>query len=142
MDLNYIPKIVLYVVLYKNMYKKVHNHIYTFYNKLCAHQECKDDFLDLVEFMGDIETQKITKAENKKLEEPFTTTEVATFVKTMSNHKAPGLTGITRAFYKVFWNQIGNLVTSAINHSLENHSLPPKQKIGLVTLIPKQDKDP
>ena len=60
----------------------------------------------------------------------------------MSNDKAPGLTGISRAFYKVFWLQIGDLVTSAINNSLENHSFPPKQKIGLVTLIPKQDKDP
>ena len=79
--------------------------------------------------MGDIETQKITDAENKKLEEPFTTSEVAAFVKTMSNDKAPGLTGITPAFYKVFWNQIGDLVTSAINHALENHSFPPNKKL-------------
>ena len=96
----------------------------------------------MVEFMGDIQTQKVTEAENNRLEEPFTITEVAAFVKTMSNDKAPGLTGISPAFYKVFWNQIGTLVTAAINHSLENHSLPPNQKIGLVTLIPRQDKDP
>ena len=68
--------------------EKVHNHVYTFYNKLFSHQRCKDDFLDLVEFMGDIETKKITEAENNKLEEPFTISEVATFIKTMSNEKA------------------------------------------------------
>ena len=53
--------------------------------------------------MEDIETQKITDAEKKKLEEPFTTSEVAAFVKTMSNDKAPGLTGITllSTFYKI-----------------------------------------
>ena len=120
----------------------MHNHIYTFYNKLFAHQECKDDYQDLVDFMGDIQTQKITEDDNKRLETPFSKTEVASFIKTMSNNKAPGLTGISPAFYKVFWLQIGDLVTSAIHNSLENHSFPPKQKIGLVTLIPKQDKDP
>ena len=122
--------------------EKVHNHIYTFYSKLFAHQECKDDFLDLVDFMEDIETKRITEDENLMLEKPFTTAEVATFIKSMSSDKAPGITGITPAFYKVFWNQIADLVTSAINHALEHHSFPPKQKIGLVTLIPKQDKDP
>ena len=121
--------------------EKVDNHIYTFYNKLFAHQECKDDYQDLVDFMGDIQTQKITEDDNKRLEIPFSKTEVASFIKTMSNDKALGLTGISLAFYKVFWLQIGDLVTSAINNYLENHSLPPKHKIGLVTLNPKQDKD-
>ena len=92
--------------------------------------------------MGDIPTKEISAAENERLERPFTTPKVAAFIKTMSNDKAQGLTGITPAFYKVFWIQIGDLVTSAINNSLENHSFPPKQKIGLVTLIPKLDKDP
>ena len=92
--------------------------------------------------MGDIQTKNITVAENERLEKPFTSPEVAASIKTMSNDKAPGLSGITPAFYKVFWNQIGDMLTSAIINSLEHHSFPPKQKIGLVTLIPKLDKDP
>ena len=46
----------------------------------------------------------------------------------MSNDKAPGITGITPAFYKVFWDKIGDLVTEAMNSCQENHSLPPKAK--------------
>ena len=38
--------------------EKVHNHIYSFYNNLFTHQECKDDYHDLLNFMGDIQTQK------------------------------------------------------------------------------------
>ena len=72
--------------------EKVHNHIYTFYNNLFAHHECKDDFQDLVDFMDDIQTQKISDDTNKRLESPFSKNEVASFVKTMSNDKAPGLT--------------------------------------------------
>ena len=117
----------------------VHNHIFKFYNKLFEYKECNNDFSDLENFMKGIETGKITEEENSNLERPFTKQEIVDFIKTMSNDKSPGLTGITPAFYKVFWSQIGDLVTEAINRCLENHSFPPKQKIGLVTLIPKQD---
>ena len=76
------------------------------------------------------------------LKKPISKPEIAEFIKTMSNEKAPGITGITPAFYKVFWSQIGDLVTSAINNCLNKNSFPPRQKFGLVALIPKQDKDP
>ena len=91
--------------------------------------------------MEGIETDKITEEENARLQQPISQAEIAEFIKSMSNDKAPGITGITPAFYKVFWLQIGDLVTTAINNCLNNHSFPPKQKIRLVTLIPKQDKD-
>ena len=108
--------------------EKVHNHINTFYSKLFAHLECKDDFQQLADSMGHIQTLKITEAENERLENPFMETEVAAFIKTMSNDKASGLTGISPVFYKVFWIQIGDLDTSAMNNSLENHSFPQHKK--------------
>ena len=92
--------------------------------------------------MEGIELEKVTEEENTSLERPITKLEIADFIKSMSNDKAPGITGITPAFYKVFWSQIGDLVTKAINNCLNNNSFPPRQKVGLVTLIPKQDKDP
>ena len=91
--------------------------------------------------MQGIKTTKITEQENNSIEKPFKKQEITNFVKTMSKDKAPGITGITPAFYKVFRSKIGDLVMDAINKCLENPSFPPKQKIGLVTLIPKQDKD-
>ena len=90
--------------------------------------------------MKGIETGSITEWENNELEKPFSKEEIANFIKTTSNDKAPGITGITPAFYKVFWHQIGDLVTEAINSCLTNHSFPPKQKIGLVTLIQNKTK--
>ena len=91
--------------------------------------------------MEGIELDKVTKKENTSLENPITKPKIADFIKTMSNNKAPGITGITPAFYKVFWSQVDDLVTTAINNCLNDNSFPPRQKIGLVTLIPKQDKD-
>ena len=120
---------------------KVHNHIFSFYNSLFAAEDTSSTLPDIQEFMKGIETEKITQEENERLQQPISKADIADFIKSMSNDKAPGLTGITPAFYKVFWLQIGDLVTSAVNNCLEDHSFPPKQKIGLVTLIPKQNKD-
>ena len=120
---------------------KVHNHIFNFYNNLFSAEETTSTLPDIQNFMEGIETDKITEEENTRLQQPISQAEIEEFIKSMSNDKAPGITGITPAFYKVFWLQIGDLVTTAINNCLNNHSFPPKQKIGLVTLIPKQDKD-
>ena len=49
----------------------VHNHIYKFYNQLFAHQTCKDDFQDLVDFMGDIQTKKYPLLKMKDLKDPL-----------------------------------------------------------------------
>ena len=65
--------------------------------------------------MEGIELDKVTEEENSSLESPITKSEIADFIKTMSNDKAPGITGITPAFYKVFWSQIGDRVTTVIN---------------------------
>merc|ERR1711954_510364 len=120
----------------------VHNHIFSFYNSLFSHKPCNDNFSDLQNFMDGIDLDKITQEENTALERPITKLEIANFIKSMSNDKAPGITGITPAFYKVFWSQISDLVTEAINNCLNNNSFPPRQKVGLITLIPKQDKYP
>ena len=120
----------------------VHNHIFKFYNNLFSHKQCNENFSDLQKFMEGIELDKVTEEKSTSLESPITKSEIADFIKTMSIDKAPGITCITPAFYKVFWSQIGDLVTTAINNCLNNNSFPPRQKIGLVTLIPKQDKDP
>ena len=78
--------------------------------------------------MEGIQLDKVTEAENSSLENPITKSQSADFIKTMSNDKAPGITGITPAFYKVFWSQIGDLVTTAINNCLKNNSFPPNRK--------------
>ena len=80
----------------------VHNHIFSFYKSLFSHKPCNDKFSDLQQFMDGIDLDKITQEENTALERPITKLEIANFIKSMSNDKAPGITGITPAFYKCF----------------------------------------
>merc|ERR1711954_420389 len=107
----------------------VHNHIFSFYNSLFSRKPCNDKFSDLQQFMDGIDLEKITQEEKTALERPITKTEIANFIKSMSNDKAPGITGITPAFYKVFWSKISDLVTEAINNCLNNNSFPTQPNI-------------
>ena len=59
----------------------------------------------------------------------------------MKSEKSPGLDGYTAEFYKFFWIDIGIFVLRSINYGYENGSLSVTQKQGVITCLPKQDKD-
>ena len=59
------------------------------------------------------------------------------------NNVAPGASGFTGSFYNCFfWKLLSSLVTRAINKSFEREYLSIMQKLGIVTIIPKGEKDP
>ena len=114
------------------------NEIHNFYQQLYSRVPATGNFFDFVNFS----LKTVTPEENEKLVKPITMQEIAQFIKTLSPHKAPGITGLTSAFYITFWDKIKNLVLNATNSILlETKRLPNRQNIGIITLIPKQDKD-
>ena len=63
-------------------------------------------------------------------------------MKATRNNVAPGASGFTGSFYKVFWTLLSSLVTRALNKTFEQDFLSIMQKLGIITIIPKGDKDP
>jgi len=59
----------------------------------------------------------------------------------MANNKSPGSDGLTVEFYKIFWSTLKEHYIKSINYSFENGELTALQKQGIITLIPKSDKD-
>ena len=59
----------------------------------------------------------------------------------MKNNKSPGSDGLTTEFYKIFWSTLKPFYISSINFSYNNGSLTALQKQGIITLLPKKDKD-
>ena len=59
----------------------------------------------------------------------------------MNNNKSPGSDGITTEFYKIFWNDIKSFYIKSLNYSFENGSLTTLQKQGIISLLPKKDKN-
>ena len=61
----------------------------------------------------------------------------------MSHNKSPGLDGLPAEFYIVFFHDIADLlIIASLNFSFEQGILSPSQRNGLVTLLPKKDRDP
>ena len=59
----------------------------------------------------------------------------------MSNKKTPGSDGFSAEFYKFFWKDIAEIVCDSINYAYSIGELSIDQSRGLITLIPKKDKD-
>ena len=59
----------------------------------------------------------------------------------MKNNKTPSVDGIPIEFYKIFWHDIKDILYDSYCYSIESGSLSISQKQGIITLIPKQEKD-
>ena len=60
-------------------------------------------------------------------------------LKTMAPEKTPGTDGLPCEFYKIFWNDVEEILTNALNYSYEKGKLSISQRRGIVKLIPKKD---
>ena len=59
----------------------------------------------------------------------------------MNNNKSPGSDGLTTEFYKLFWKDIKTPFLSSIHYSYENGKLTELQTQGIISLLPKKNKN-
>ena len=83
----------------------------------------------------------VTKEEQILCDKEITLEECSQALKSMSNNKSPGCDGLPTEFYKFFWAKIKKFVINSFKWSLENGHLSLDQKRGIITLVPKKDKD-
>ncbi len=83
----------------------------------------KDDFKSIME--DDLIIEELDKAINE-----------------MAKCKSPGLDGLTVDLYVFFWKDIRQLLFEALGDCILRQNFSPTMKRGLITLIPKAEKDP
>ncbi len=76
------------------------------------------------------------------MEDDLLIEELDKAINQMAKGKSPGLDGLTVDFYIFFWKDIRQLLFEALGECLLRQNLSPTMKRGLITLIPKADKDP
>ena len=59
----------------------------------------------------------------------------------MDSDKTPKTDGLPSEFYKVFWNELADILIDALNYSHENGKLLISQRRGIIKLIPKKDAE-
>ena len=74
-------------------------------------------------------------------DEDISIEELGKALKSLPNGKTPGSDGFNTDFYKFFWASIKQPLFESVNYSLEKGELTCEQRRGIITLIPKKDKD-
>merc|ERR1712239_75948 len=121
---------------------KIEEKICNFYHNLYAKRNSTASAARLENFMRHSPLiKKLSQEQREKLEVKISEAEVHKNLRGMRNNIAPGSSGYTGNFYKFFWKTIKNRVMQAIHRSKEMDSLSVTQKIGIVHIIPKADKD-
>ena len=77
----------------------------------------------------------------KRLDTEITKEEVSRTLKNTKNNEASGPGGFGGAFYKMFWKYFKQIVVRATREVYDNRELPILQRLGIIALIPKTDKD-
>ena len=103
----------------------------------------KRDTLDIeLETIIDPHNFKTLSNEDKSsLENIFSKKECLESLKKMKNNKSPGMSGFTVEFFKFFWIDIGTFLVRSLNFGLKKGELSTSQKQGVITCIPKGNKD-
>ena len=118
--------------------KDVLEEVKSFYENMYAEQNVDKEKMKT---MSKNITVKLTDEERISIEGNITEYECACALKSMNNNKSPGSDGITTEFYKIFWNDLKSFYIKSLNYSFKNGSLTTLQKQGIISLLPKKDKD-
>jgi len=113
-----------------------------FYEKLYSEQKSTDkNETEMNNMLSSINIPQISPEEKNVCELQINVSECAKELKLLKNGKTPGIDGLPTEFYKFFWSSIKNLVTDSINYSFQHGEMSYSQRLGVITLIPKKDKD-
>ena len=127
-----------------NDQNKVEQEIYKFYRKLYKSQESLQNITTIEEFLGpdnNINCPKLTTSQAQKLEGELLIEEATKYIKQCRADASPGSTGFTGGFYKFFWRNLKYFVVNSLNYAYETGNLSITQKLGVIILLPKPEKD-
>jgi len=110
-----------------------------FYENLYSYRPTNEILAN--EIIDDMGARQLTENEANTLEGIITYEELSKTVKEMATNKSPGLDGYTAEFFKFFWQDLGIVLLRAINEAYTEGEFSVTLKRGLITCIPKPNKD-
>ena len=118
------------------------NEQYRFYNELYSlHIENEKHTAEAEDIFLKNNVPQLTDEDIKHCEGAITYSECTRALKDMKNNKTPGSDGFSVEFYKFFWKDISEHLINSLNFAFEKGEISIDQKRGLISLIPKKDKD-
>ncbi len=116
--------------------KEIHSYFHGLYTSQLHHNSN-----DMLSFLETLDNPKLSDSQKQDLESPISKSELYNTLISMKHNKTPGLDGLPVEFYIVFWPDICDVLINSYNYSLDNGIMSQSQRNGVITLLPKKDKD-
>jgi len=118
----------------------IEQEVFNFYSKLYTDNEHNIKEVNLSNMLEE-NTPKLSNLDSLSLEGKITVEEAAIVLKNMKNNKSPGSSGFNVEFFKFFWKDLGVFLVNSVNFGFSNKQLSSTQKEGVITCIPKSNKN-
>ena len=125
----------------KNILEEIRTFYCNLYQYSNVEKSCNDYDVTVHNFLDSLDIPKLSVGEKLSLDQPISKHEVFQTISSMNHNKSPGYDGIPVEFYIVFWNDISDMLLDSLNYSFENGRLSLSQRNGIITLLPKKDRD-
>jgi hypothetical protein len=112
-----------------------------FYQKLYTKELVSQDKNRITEQILNTEGPSLAEEDVEGLTDPFTEQEIWNIIKENPQNKSPGTDGLTNEFYAEYWPLIKDHLLKSINMGLLKGKLNTSQRRGVISLIPKPQKD-
>ena len=83
----------------------------------------------------------LLQGESNNLEGPISIQEALSALRQVKNDKSPVLDGYTVEFFKFFFTDLVTFMTRSINYGFYSGQMSVTQRQGVITCIPKEEKD-
>ena len=143
---KYIPKLCSKDSLGQELIIKnqsdIDRELYKYYQNLYKSQEEKMEILSIEEFLNEPSDKvRLTIQEASSLEGLLTLEEATQYMKKCRADASPGSDGFTGGFFKLFWRNLKKFVINSLNFAYETGNLSISQRLGVIILLPKPEKD-
>ena len=121
--------------------KEILNEEYHFYKELYTSiGTCPDD-QRFDNFFNNSALPEISADQRQSCKGLLTKDECLASLKQMAKGKSPGSDGLSAEFYLALWESLGQQLVESLNYAFECGELTISQRRGIITLIPKKNKD-
>ena len=128
---------------------EIENEIRSFYENLYKARPTESSDSDLKGFMGDegyqrfhnIAQRNVSKYTYDSMDENISSDEVLAAISHGKHGVAPGISGFSREFYQSFSKELIGFIMNYIQFTEQIGILSENQRIGVITLLPKGQKD-
>ena len=100
------------------------------------------DTMQIDAYLEEINLRPLLSNQIESMYGPYTKQRCLTALLKMSNKKFPGSDGFSVEFYKLFWNDLNDLLLESYQFLYDAGVLTDTQREGIIILVPKRNIDP